>query len=62
MAEEIITILNVHTGEAVKSVGELKDNIKLLKDELTKAEVGTEEYQVTAASSTEYAISDPSAL
>jgi len=47
MAEEIITILNVHTGEAVKSVGELKENIKLLKDELTKAEVGTEEYQVT---------------
>lgn len=47
MAEEIITILNVHTGEAVKNVGELKENIKLLKDELNKAEIGTEEYQTT---------------
>jgi hypothetical protein len=47
MAEEIITILNLETGQAVKSVGELKDNIKLLKDELTKAEIGTEEYQTT---------------
>ena len=47
MAEEIITILNLQTGEAVKNVGELKENIKLLKDELTKAEIGTEEYQTT---------------
>ena len=47
MAEEIITILNLETGQAVKSVGELKDNIKLLKDELNKAEIGTEEYQTT---------------
>lgn len=47
MAEEIITILNIDTGEAVKSVGELKNNIKVLKEELNKAEIGTEEYQVT---------------
>ena len=47
MAEEIITILNLQTGEAVKNVGELKENIKLLKDELNKAEIGTEEYQTT---------------
>ena len=38
MAEEVITILNLQTGQAVKNVGELKDNIKLLKEELNKAD------------------------
>lgn len=47
MAEEVITILNLQTGQAVKNVGELKDNIKLLKEELNKAEIGSKEYQVT---------------
>ena len=38
MAEEIVTILNVKTGEAVQNVADLRDNVKLLKDELKKAE------------------------
>ena len=53
MAEEIVTILNVQTGEAVNSVAELRDNVKLLKEALKEAEKqsGTEEgwkeYQAT---------------
>ena len=45
MAEEIVTILNVKTGEAVQSVADLRDNVKLLKDALKEAEEqsGTEE-------------------
>ena len=45
MAEEIVTILNVKTGEAVQSVADLRENVKLLKDELKKAEEqsGTQE-------------------
>lgn len=48
MAElETITILRVDTGEAVRSVGDLKDNIKILKDALNGLEIGTQEYQDT---------------
>lgn len=48
MAEtETLTILRVDTGEAVKSVGDLRDNIKLLKDNLGALEIGTQEYQDT---------------
>lgn len=47
MAEETITILKVGTEEAVKSVNDLKDNIKTLKQNLGKLEIGTEEYQNT---------------
>ena len=45
MAEEIVTILNVKTGEAVQSVADLRENVKFLKDELKKAEEqsGTQE-------------------
>ena len=45
MAEEIVTILNVKTGEAVQSVADLRNNVKLLKDALKEAEEqsGTEE-------------------
>lgn len=45
MAEEIVTILNVKTGEAVQSVADLRENVKLLKDALKEAEEqsGTEE-------------------
>ena len=47
MAEETITILRVGTEEAVKSVNDLRNNIKILKENLGDLEVGTEEYQDT---------------
>lgn len=47
MAEETITILKVGTEEAVKSVNDLKDNIKVLKQNLGELEIGTQEYQNT---------------
>ena len=53
MAEEIVTILNVKTGEAVQSVADLRENVKLLKDALKDAEQqsgseeGWKEYQKT---------------
>ena len=58
MAEEIVTILNVKTGEAVSSIAELKENIKALKDGfedaqgnmqkgLNNLEIGTDEYKET---------------
>lgn len=46
MAEiETITILKVDTGEAVQSVGDLKNNIKLLKDQLKDTNRTFEENQ-----------------
>ena len=47
MAEETITILKVGTDEAVKSVNDLKDNVKVLKQALGHLDIGTEEYQNT---------------
>lgn len=47
MAEEVISILRVDTGEAVKSVNDLKENIKLLKGNLGELEIGSQEYQDT---------------
>ena len=47
MAEETITILKVGTEDAVRSVNDLKDNIKVLKQNLGELEIGTEEYQTT---------------
>ena len=47
MAEETITILKVGTEEAVRSVNDLKDNIKVLKQNLGELEIGTEDYQNT---------------
>jgi len=47
MAEETITILRVGTEEAVKSVNDLKNNIKILKENLGELEIGTQEYQDT---------------
>lgn len=43
--EETITILRVDTGEAVTSVQDLRDNVKLLKDAVSQAEIGSKEYQ-----------------
>ena len=45
--EETITILKIGTEEAVRSVNDLRNNIKILKENLGDLEVGTEEYQDT---------------
>lgn len=47
MAEETITILKVGTEEAVRSVNDLRSNIKTLKASLGELEIGTQEYQNT---------------
>ena len=47
MAEETIQIIRVDTGEAVKSVNDLRENVKILKDRLGDLEIGTTEYQDT---------------
>ena len=47
MAEEVVTILKVGTEEAVKSVNDLKENIKTLKSNLGELAIGSEEYQET---------------
>ena len=47
MTEETITILKVGTEDAVKSVNDLKENIKALKQNLGELEIGTEAYQTT---------------
>lgn len=48
MAEiETITILKVGTQEAVKNVGDLRNNIKILKKDLEDLDIGTQEYQDT---------------
>ena len=47
MATEQKIILRVGTDEAVKSVGDLKENIKLLKGSLNDLEIGSEEYTQT---------------
>ena len=44
---ETITILKVGTEEAVRNVGDLRENIKTLKKNLEDLEIGTEEYQQT---------------
>lgn len=47
MAEEVVTILKVGTDEAIKSVNDLKENIKTLKSNLGELTIGSEEYQNT---------------
>lgn len=42
-----VTILRVDTGEAVKSVNDLRQNIKILKDQLGDLDVGSKEYKDT---------------
>ena len=44
---EDVIILKVGTDEAVKSVNDLRSNIKILKGSLGELEIGTEEYQST---------------
>ena len=48
MADETMTILRVDTGEAVRSVRDLRDNIAALKKEINEKRelgIGTEHYQ-----------------
>lgn len=47
MEQEEVVIINIKTGEGVKSVGELKENIKELKGSLETLEIGTADYQRT---------------
>ena len=47
MAEETLTILKVGTEDAVRSIQDLKDNIKILKDNLSELEIGSDEYADT---------------
>lgn len=44
---EDVVILRVDTGEAVKNVGDLKTNIKELKERVSSLDIGTKEYQDT---------------
>lgn len=44
---ETLTIVRVDSGEAVRSVNDLRDNIKALKGQLGELEIGTQEYQDT---------------
>lgn len=47
MAEETIQIIRIDTGEAVRSVNDLRENVKILKEKLGDLEIGTTEYQDT---------------
>lgn len=47
MAEETITILKVGTDEAIRNIGDLRNNIRILKEQLSGLEIGTEQYQKT---------------
>ena len=47
MAEETITILKVGTDEAVKSVNDLKDNVKVLKQALGDLDIDSQAYKDT---------------
>jgi hypothetical protein len=51
MAEEVVTILKVETGESIKSIGDLKDKIKELKKRLNETQIdsaeGWKDYQAT---------------
>ena len=46
MAEiETLTIFKVDTGAAVQNIGDLKNNIKLLKEQLAELTIGEDDYQ-----------------
>lgn len=45
--EEYVVLLNVDTGESVKSIGDLKNNVKTLKKSLDQTDIGTKEYAKT---------------
>ena len=45
MAKEDVTILRLSTGEAVKSIADLRENISTLKNVLKDLEIGSNEYK-----------------
>lgn len=45
--EETISIIRIETGQAVKSVNELRENVKILKERLGDLQIGSTEYQDT---------------
>lgn len=47
MGEDTIQIIRIETGEAVKSVNDLRENVKILKERLGDLEIGSTEYQDT---------------
>lgn len=47
MVEENVVIFKVGTEEAVQSLGDLKNNVKVLKEALDGLDIGTQEYQDT---------------
>lgn len=47
MADDVVSIIRVETGEAVKSVNDLKENVKILKERLGDLQIGSKEYQDT---------------
>lgn len=47
MAEETITILKVDTSDAVTSIKDLRDNITKLKEQISKIDIGTDQYKKT---------------
>ena len=47
MAEETITIFRADTGAAVKSIADLRESIKALKENLETMEIGSKEYADT---------------
>lgn len=46
MTQDVVTILSVDTREAVKSIADLRENIKYYKAEMEKAEVGSRQFQL----------------
>lgn len=42
-----VTIIRIDTGQSVQSVNDLRQNIKLLKEQLGELEIGSQEYQET---------------
>lgn len=47
MAQETITVLKIDALDGIKTVKQLRDSIKGLKDELSGLEIGSEKYQST---------------
>lgn len=45
MAQEEVTIIRIDTGEAVRSIADLKENIKQYKAALSELEIGSEDYK-----------------
>ena len=45
--DETISIVRFDTGEAVRNIQDLKDNVKALKAQLSELEIGSEDYQTT---------------